>query len=160
MFSKACEYGIRASVYIAVQSMDGRRVNLQDISAEINSPEAFTAKILQTLVKNEIIQSLKGPKGGFSIESDKSMEIFLSQIVRAIDGDSIYKGCGLGLKECSEKFPCPVHEKFKKVREDLRKMLESTSLLHLAKELKKGNTFLTSSRISKPKAEMLSRNKN
>ena len=146
MFSKACEYGIRASVYIAVQSMDGRRVNLQEISAEINSPEAFTAKILQTLVRNEIIQSLKGPTGGFSIEPDKSTGIFLSHIVRSIDGDSVYKGCGLGLKDCSEKHPCPVHDKFKKVREDLRKMLETTSLFHLSRELKKGNTFLTNRR--------------
>lgn len=146
MFSKACEYGIRASVYIAVQSMDGRRVNLQEISAEINSPEAFTAKILQTLVRNEIIQSLKGPTGGFSIEPDKSTGIFLSHIVRSIDGDSVYKGCGLGLKDCSEKHPCPVHDKFKKVREDLRKMLETTSLFHLSRELMKGNTFLTNRR--------------
>lgn len=143
MFSKACEYAIRASVYIAVQSLEGKRVNLQDISAEINSPEAFTAKILQTLVKNGIIQSLKGPKGGFSIEADKTYKVFLSDIVSAVDGDSIYKGCGLGLKECSEKFPCPVHDKFKKIRDDLRRMLEKTSLFQLSKELKKGHTFLS-----------------
>ena len=142
MFSKACEYAIRASVYIAVQSLEGKRVNLQSISAEINSPEAFTAKILQTLVKHKIIQSLKGPNGGFSIEADMTSKVFLSNIVSAIDGDSIYKGCGLGLKECSEKFPCPVHDKFKKIREDLRNMLERTSLFQLSKELMKGHTYL------------------
>ncbi len=142
MFSKACEYGIRASVFIAVQSMKGQRVNLQDIVLEIGTPVAFTAKILQTLAKNDIIHSLKGPNGGFIIEQKRLSKIYLSEVVRAIDGDDIYTGCALGLKECSKKFPCPVHDKFKKVRSRLRKMLESTTLYELSLDIKKGNSFL------------------
>jgi Rrf2 family iron-sulfur cluster assembly transcriptional regulator len=139
MFSKACEYGIRAVIYIAGQSS---RVSLKSIAEEINSPEAFTAKILQQLVKNDLISSVKGPNGGFEIEKKRIAEIRLSEIVSAIDGDSIYKGCGLGLKDCSEIHPCPVHHKFKKIRADLRDMLERTTLLELSRGLKKGLTFL------------------
>jgi Rrf2 family protein len=142
MFSKACEYGIRAVIYIAGQSHNSNRVSLKSIAAEINSPEAFTAKILQQLVKNDLISSVKGPNGGFKIEKDSITQIRLSQIVYAIDGDSIYKGCGLGLKDCSEIHPCPVHHKFKKIRTDLRNMLESTTLQELSRGLKKGLTFL------------------
>lgn len=142
MFSKACEYAIRATIYIADQSSRGRRVGLKDISKAIASPEAFTAKILQQLSRNQIVDSIKGPNGGFAIEPRKMSKIKLSQIVLAIDGDSVYKGCGLGLKECSEKQPCPVHEKFKVVRNELRKMLESTTIMELSKGLKTGLTFL------------------
>lgn len=142
MFSKACEYGIRAVIQIAVQSQEGKRVSLKSISKEINSPEAFTAKILQLLAKNDIISSVKGPNGGFEIDRKKMNEIKLSQIVSAIDGDAIYKGCGLGLKNCSELHPCPVHNKFKKIRNDLRNMLENTSVYELSCGLKKGITFL------------------
>ncbi len=142
MFSKACEYGIRAVIYIAGQSDNGKRVSLKSIAEEINSPEAFTAKILQLLVKNDLISSVKGPNGGFKIEKDSMAKIRLSEIVSAIDGDSIYKGCGLGLKDCSEVHPCPVHHKFKKIRTDLRNMLESTTVLELSRGLKKGLTFL------------------
>jgi Rrf2 family protein len=142
MFSKACEYGIKATIYIAVQSNQGNRVSLRDIAKEIDSPEAFTAKILQQLAKNNIIDSVKGPTGGFEIEKKKLEKIKLSQIVSALDGDSIYRGCGLGLKECSEKKPCPVHEKFKIIRNELKNMLESTNLLELALDLKEGLTFL------------------
>ncbi|UNY98380.1 Rrf2 family transcriptional regulator [Zhouia spongiae] len=142
MFSKACEYGIRATLYIAEQSINSRRVNIKEIAKAIDSPEAFTAKIMQQLVKNHIVNSLKGPSGGFEMPNSGFNNIKLYQIVEAIDGDAIYKGCGLGLKECNEEHPCPVHFKFLSIREDLRKMLETTSVSELAHDLKKGIAFL------------------
>ncbi len=142
MFSKACEYGIRASLHIAVQSEAGRRTSLKEIAFATNSPEAFTAKVLQQLVKNKIIESVKGPTGGFEIDRSRMESIKLSQIVSAIDGDDIYKGCGLGLSSCNEVCPCPVHERFKIIRGQLRDMLETTSLRELAQGLKEGMTFL------------------
>ncbi|MEO6903863.1 MAG: Rrf2 family transcriptional regulator [Bacteroidia bacterium] len=142
MFSKACEYGIRASIYITLKSLQNVRVSLKDIAKEIDSPEAFTAKILQQLAKSKIIDSVKGPSGGFDINKKKIETITLTEIVKAIDGDSIFEGCGLGLKKCSEKHPCPVHNKFKKVREDLKKMIDTTTLYELSLGLKDGSTFL------------------
>ncbi|WP_299249680.1 Rrf2 family transcriptional regulator [uncultured Cytophaga sp.] len=142
MFSKACEYGIRAIIHIAVLSQDEKRVGLKEIAKEIGSPEAFTAKILQILSKNDLVESTKGPTGGFEMSVQQMKKIKLSDVVFAIDGDSIYKGCGLGMKECSEKHPCPVHEKFKTIRNELKKMLENTSIYNLAIDQKNGLTFL------------------
>ncbi|TNE79144.1 MAG: Rrf2 family transcriptional regulator [Bacteroidetes bacterium] len=135
MFSKACEYGIRAMTFIASASEKGRRVSLKEIAEEIDSPSAFTAKILQQLSKNSLVDSSKGPFGGFLIPLDRLNSITLQNIVFAIDGDAVYNGCGLGLKQCSEKQPCPVHFEFKKVRDDLKKMLQSTSIQDLASKL-------------------------
>lgn len=142
MFSKACEYGIKATSYIAVQSLDSQRVSLKDIAKSIDSPVAFTAKILQQLSKSNIIHSTYGATGGFEIERSRMNKIKLSQIVLAIDGDAIYKGCGLGLKECSARKPCPVHDKFKVIRDALKGMLESTTVYELALGVKDGLTFL------------------
>ncbi len=142
MFSKACEYGIKASIFIALKSYQETRVSLKDIAAEINSPEAFTAKILQKLARKHIISSTKGAAGGFEIEKSKISTVKLAQIVDAIDGDSIYNGCGLGLSTCDENHPCPVHDKFLDVREELRRMLETTNLEELALGLKSGVTYL------------------
>ena len=142
MFSKACEYGIRASIFIAKNSFEGNRVSPKEISEKINSPQAFTAKILQDLVRHKIIKSVKGAHGGFEIDKDEISKIKLAQIVNAIDGDNIYIGCGLGLDKCDESHPCPLHDKFKLIREDLRDMLENTNLGELAQDLKKGAAFL------------------
>ena len=142
MFSKACEYGIKASIYIALNSYDGQRVSLKEIAREINSPEAFTAKILQDLVRHKIINSVKGAYGGFEIEKQDIATIKLAQIVNAIDGDSIYHGCGLGLDVCDANHPCPVHDQFITVRNELKHMLETTNLEKLAMDIKSGASFL------------------
>lgn len=142
MFSKACEYGIKASVFIAINSFEGKRVSPKEIAEEINSPQAFTAKILQALVKHQVIKSIKGAHGGFEIDKNEIKYIKLAHIVNAIDGDSIYKGCGLGLETCDENHPCPVHDKFKAIRENLKNMLETTSLEELALNITSGLSFL------------------
>ncbi|WP_285656244.1 Rrf2 family transcriptional regulator [Allomuricauda sp. NBRC 101325] len=142
MFSKACEYGIRAAVYVTLQSLEGRRVSVGEIGEEIDAPVAFTAKILQQLTRNNIIHSVKGLHGGFEIERVDMDNVKLNMIVKAIDGDKIYTGCGLGLKECNAQKPCPLHDKFLDIRTDLRNMLESTSLFELANGLEVGLTYL------------------
>lgn len=142
MFSKACEYGIKAAVFIAVKSQQESRVGLNEIAREINSPLAFTAKILQQLSRSQIVDSVKGPTGGYEISTQKAGEITLSKIVFAIDGDSVYKGCGLGFANCDENQPCSVHHQFKSIRNELKQMLETTSLLDLSKDVNNGISFL------------------
>lgn len=142
MFSKTCEYGIRSAIFVALQSIDNQRTGLKDIAKEIDSPEAFTAKIMQILTKNKLIYSVKGVGGGFEIPKNRIAQIKLSEIVNALEGDRVFRGCGLGLSDCSEEHPCPMHDKFKSVRNDLAYMLENTNLEELALGLKTGDTFL------------------
>ncbi|WP_281226571.1 RrF2 family transcriptional regulator [Flavobacterium aquiphilum] len=142
MFSKTCEYGIRATIFIASQSYQNQRVGLKDIAKKIDSPEAFTAKILQILSKGNIINSVKGVGGGFEIPRETMREVKLAQIVNALEGDRVFTGCGLGLTNCSDDHPCPMHEKFKSIRTELANMLENTNLEELAMGIKSGDTFL------------------
>ncbi len=142
MFSKSCEYGIKAIIYIATKSMDGERVKIGEVSTKINAPEAFTAKILTSLIKRDILESKTGRFGGFLIDPKKMNSIKVSDIVFALDGDTIYRGCGLGLDECNSNQPCPMHDRFVKIREELREMLETTSIFDLASGLKSGKTIL------------------
>lgn len=142
MFSKACEYGIRSAIYIAEKALENDKVSLREVAKAIDSPEAYTSKILQLLSRNRIISSEKGPTGGYSIDRNKLEKVMLSDLVFAIDGNSVYEGCGLGLKRCNESKPCPAHFQFKKIRNDLKEMLEATTLLDLALGLKNGVSVL------------------
>jgi Rrf2 family protein len=142
MFSKACEYSIRATIYVAAQSLNDQRASLKAIAKEIGSPEAFTAKIMQHLVRTDIMFSVMGPTGGFQMDKNRIDEVKLSMVVNAVDGDSIYRGCGLGLPKCDASRPCPVHDKFAKIRDELQEMLEDTSIYELATGLEVGMTYL------------------
>ena len=141
MFSKACEYAIRAVLYISIRSIDGSKLSIKEIAKEIDSPEPFTAKILQSLSREGIISSIKGPNGGFFLEP-KAKPIPLNMIVKAIDGEDILHSCALGLKQCSDKFPCPIHDEIKAYKNRLRDVMNGTTVQQLTKELARGKTFL------------------
>jgi len=142
MFSKACEYALRAVLYISMKSVNGSRLGVPEIAKEIDAPLAFIGKILQTLVRERVISSVKGPNGGFYIDP-RSKPIPLDTIVKAIDGsDDVLHTCALGLKECSDRFPCPVHSEIKIYKDRLRKVMKETTVQSLADDLALGKTFL------------------
>jgi|SRR5690606_14127411 len=141
MFSKTCEYGIRAMIYISQKSSEGLKVGVKEISKGIDSPEHFIAKILQILTKRDLLSSSKGPNGGFFI--NKQSTVTLADIVKAIDGDKLFVKCGLGLGYCSEDHPCPIHHDFKVIRAQISTMLHTSRLNDFNDLLKEKLTYLT-----------------
>ncbi len=141
MFSKTCEYALRAMLFISHRSKSGDKTGIRDIAEGINSPQYFTAKILQKLSRKKLVRSVKGPGGGFYLNA-QDMECTLADIVKAIDGDKIFAGCGLGLNECSEMEPCPLHSRFKTIRDEVRNMLQMAKLSEFHDQLEKKLIFL------------------
>lgn len=141
MLSKTCEYAIRAMIFIAQKSKDGYKVGIKDIARGIDAPEHFIAKILQDLSRKQVVQSLKGPTGGFYLD-DRSLKRSLADIVKVVDGDSLFVGCGLGLKQCNESKPCPIHFEFKKIRKEIQVMLEKAEIGKFTDQLDKRLVFL------------------
>lgn len=140
MFSKTCEYAIRAMVYIVTKTGEGLKVGIKDIARNIGAPEAFVGKILQTLSRRGIVSSIKGPNGGFFIDNDQDLPLI--SIVRAIDGDGILTSCGLGIQTCSDKHPCPIHFEYADIRSRIAVMLKRNTIQDLASGIVSGHTFL------------------
>ncbi len=142
MFSKTAEYAIRATIYIAKQSEAGKRIGIDEISEAIDSPRSFTAKILQLLTKDEIIvSSVRGPNGGFYI-SEKSKKLTVRTVLQVIGEDEIFTKCILGLDECTEIHPCPMHHRYKLIKEDLVKLFSSKTISDLAREVDNSRIFI------------------
>ena len=59
-----------------------------------------------------------------------------------IDGNNLFVGCALGLSECSETEPCPLHDQFLSIRDELNKVLQDSNLLDTALGLNEGLTVL------------------
>ena len=134
MFSRACEYAIKAMIYIEFESQHNQNnIKLNDIAEAIDSPMAFTAKILQKLRKHQLLESSVGAKGGFQHATGK--EISLRDIIVAIDGEGIFKNCVLGLKQCSAEYPCPMHDEYARIRGEMEKTMHSSKLKDVAQKL-------------------------
>jgi Rrf2 family protein len=141
IFSKTCEYAIRSVFFIAHKTANGGRVGIKEIAKGISSPEHFLAKILQDLSRRGIVQSVKGPNGGFYMDKN-ALKRPLADVVEAVDGNSLFIGCGLGLDYCSESNPCPLHHEFKAIRNRLHELLLTTSIEDFNEDLNLGTISL------------------
>lgn len=141
LFSKTCEYAIRATIYIAQQSKEDKKVAIKDIAKGIDSPEHFIAKILQNLSKKGFISSTKGPNGGFFIDK-KGRKTTIADIVLLVDGDSLFTNCVLGLKQCSEAKPCPLHHQYKETRKNIIELFRTAKVGQISEQVDLNETFL------------------
>lgn len=146
MISKSCKYAIRAAVYIASKEDSNTKLSVKEIAKGIEAPEAFTAKVLQALNKHRIVTSMKGPYGGFYSEKPQ-LKIPIIDIVNAIDGPYVFKECVLGLHQCSDSHPCPMHHQYAKTRGNMLKSFQETTINSLAKNLKNGSVYINNSII-------------
>lgn len=126
IFSKKCEYGMQAILYLAAQEK-GTLVSAEDISKVLKIPREFISKILQSLKDSGLISSSKGKSGGFSLAKPAS-RIKLIDVVAAIDGLDMFDSCVLGFPECSPTHPCPVHITWGTLRNQTYDMLTSETI--------------------------------
>jgi len=145
MLSSTCKYGIRAIVYIAGNSRYGEMIGIKRVSENLNLPMPFLAKILQQLVKKKILISSKGPHGGFSIYQ-KPGEIYIIDVVKAIDGDDVFHRCVLRNDNCisieKKGQKCILHDDYVKARDQIEKLFESKTVEDLVKTSRKSNNSL------------------
>jgi Rrf2 family protein len=142
MFSKATEYALRATIFLAQKSSEENKLGIDDISKAIDSPKPFTAKILQLLTKNnQVVSSVRGPHGGFYL-SAKAKKLPVRAVLLAMGEDEILEKCVMGLKLCSEKEPCPMHAQYKIIKAQLISLFTTKNIQQLADEIKEGVIFI------------------
>ncbi|MCF8241790.1 MAG: Rrf2 family transcriptional regulator [Melioribacteraceae bacterium] len=129
IFSKKCELGLQAVLFLSIKK-EKLIFNATEVSNELKVPKEFVSKVLQILTDSGIVGSKKGKNGGFYLAKRPS-SIRLIDIVEAIDGKSVFENCVLGFPGCSNENPCPVHNKWGRLREDAYKMLSTETLEQL-----------------------------
>jgi Rrf2 family protein len=141
MLSKSSKYAIKAVLFLALNSNDKKKVMVKDISEPINVPQAYIAKLLQELSRQNIISSTRGSKGGFYL-NEKNRKQSIMSIVNVIEGEKNFNSCMLSLKECDDEKPCPLHNTLYPFKSKIINNLQSISVKDLALEVELGNAFL------------------
>jgi len=141
MLSKSTEYAIRALVYVQLKNWEQKRPGVGEIAKEIEAPEAYSAKILQTLTKHNLMDSMKGRGGGFFF-SDNQSNLTLYDVIHVMEGDGCFHKCWFGLKNCNNEIPCPLHEKYKVVRDKFYEIVRTETIQSLAKSILEGDAVL------------------
>lgn len=140
LFSRACEYALQSVLYLATQA-NGKPALQRDIARVLQIPQHFLGKILQQLVRSNIVLSLKGKSGGFLLARPPK-DIMLIEIVQAIDGDRFLEHCVIGFPGCADTNPCPLHPKWSRAKAIILDMLKNENVLEIGKEIKPKLDFL------------------
>lgn len=131
IYSNACEYGIRAATHLAARYEEGGLVKLRDIVEVEDIPAPFLSQILQRLVGAGLLRSTRGPTGGYGLSRPPS-KITLHDIKAAVDGVGDLEQCAVGLGACSDRMPCPLHNSWQPIRQQIRVYLRETTLEQMA----------------------------
>jgi Rrf2 family iron-sulfur cluster assembly transcriptional regulator len=122
MLSTTCKYAVRAIIFIGLKGSEDNRANARIIASELGIPMQFLSKILQVFVRRGLLNSFKGPTGGFFLAKDPR-DITLLDIVEIIDGPSVFESCLIGNGLCQSSIGkaerCPVHDRYSKVRKEV-----------------------------------------
>lgn len=141
MLSLTCKTAIKSVIYLASKFESGEKAGIKEIAEYINASEHTVGKMLQTLVKEQVINSLKGPTGGFFI-TIKQINQPIINIVVAIDGKDVFNQCGLGLSKCSATHPCPMHDDYKVIRDQFKVMCQHKKISDLCETVNEGMAYL------------------
>ena len=141
MLSKSCEYALRAIVYISCNASVEHKLGFKEVAEKLDIPSAYMGKILQKLTKNGVIKGVKGPNGGFYLR-ESCKETKLIRVVEVIDGLDYFTKCGLGLHECSETRPCPVHNELKVFRDGVAAVFAKKSINDMVQSIQAGEAFI------------------
>lgn len=138
MLSNTSKYAIRAVIYLALYATAEKKKGLKEISSDLGIPTPFLGKILQVLSRQQILDSSKGPNGGFALKK-AAVDISIMDIVDIIDGSGAFNLCLIRSETCSTENPCSLHDAVEAYRKGLRSTLLTESIADLASEFRKGN---------------------
>lgn len=141
MLSYTCKTAIKSVIYLASKSEQGGKAGIREIAEHINASEHTVGKILQTLARQGLINSVKGPSGGFFINKAQQNQP-ISHIVETIEGKQVFKECGLGLSKCSALHPCPIHNEYKMARDTIEKLFREKKVKDLCDPVTNGLAYL------------------
>ncbi|MBI2729415.1 MAG: Rrf2 family transcriptional regulator [Sphingobacteriales bacterium] len=126
-FSKSFGYALRSILYVVMVNETQPRVQIQEVAERLQIPKHFLGKIMKMLAKEKIIDSAKGPFGGFFV-NDGTVSTPLLRLMELTDGLEQFQECSLRLKKCNADKPCPMHNRIVQNRNELITMFSSTTI--------------------------------
>lgn len=137
IYTDSGKYAIRALTYLAIQPEEELPVAAAEIARAEGIPPYYLAKVLQDLARADLLTSVRGRGGGFKLKRPAE-KITVMEILEAVENiRRITKECVLGLDECNDATPCPMHDSWKQFRETFLEGLGRNTLAMLAAEIRR-----------------------
>ena len=133
LLSQGAQYTVSAIIALA-REPKGKAISAGDLARPLNCPAAYLSQTLARLVPFGILDTRRGLNGGVYLVKDPT-EIKLIDIINAIDGNDFFEKCFLGIPGCGHIEPCPFHEQWSQMREEISEWLTNTTIDEAAKDM-------------------------
>lgn len=137
IFSKSFGYALRSVLYVALVSDEKEKTQLDEIANALHVPRYFLGKVMNRLVKEGILASVKGHNGGFCI-NDTTLGVSLTRIMDITGENQQFDSCVLRQHKCNASNPCPLHKQAEAIKEKWQLLLCNTTIGDLLKKNQAG----------------------
>lgn len=132
VYRRSAQLALQASLLLALEPPGVSR-RVREIAEALDVPATYLAKVLQGLTRSGLLRAVRGPGGGVRL-ARPAQEICLWDVLAAVEPPGEFDQCFLGLGQCNDQQPCPVHETWGPIRSRILEMLQSKSLWDFASE--------------------------
>lgn len=132
MISQTSEYALKAALYLANRQDDNDFVRVESMAEALQVPRNYLSKILHALGREGIVESTRGPRGGFRLATPAA-ELTLETLLQHFDPQLFReeRRCLLGRERCSDRDPCAAHDRWAAVAGPTRRFFRETTLQDL-----------------------------
>jgi len=137
MLSNTSKYAIRALIYLELYSSPEKKEGIKRIAGELGIPSPFLGKILQVLVKHQLLDSAKGPHGGFYLKKP-AVDITIMEVIDMMEGEGFFDSCVIRTTPCDANHPCSLHHKLGPLKGKIKTLFSTETIADLAAEFREG----------------------
>ncbi len=129
-YRRPTQLALRAALLLALRP-DRSACRVRELARTMNVPATYLAKVLQTLIHAGLVQSVRGPGGGVRL-ARAADDIHLWDILSVMEPVEEFETCILGLEHCNDLTPCPLHQQWRPIRQQLVESLQRIQLEEFA----------------------------
>jgi Rrf2 family protein len=129
MLSTTGEYALRAVLYLAQQPAE-RPTPANEVAQALSLPQNYLSKTLNRLAREGVLESLRGPRGGFRL-ARPAEELPVASIVGRSTTERGPRQCLLGDRPCGLAEPCVAHSYWQAWTGAVQTMMEGTTIADL-----------------------------
>ena len=126
--STRSRYGLRAVCYLAEYKNKGY-IPVSEISERLSLPENYLEQLIRLLKKENLVESIRGPKGGYRLIKNPE-DVTVGEVIRVLEGDMNVTGCYKD-SHCDDK--CNAYFAFYKIDEAINDTIDSITLDEMLK---------------------------
>jgi Rrf2 family protein len=130
--SKKADYALMAVRHLAMRA-DAGSSSAREIAEQYDIPLELLAKVLQRLVRQGLLISHQGTRGGYVLSRPATL-MSVADVIQAIDGPVAVTACATEAEACDQYAKCSIRDPLWRIKERILGALATCSIHELATE--------------------------